>query len=70
MAIGQYLTTATRIHFGFALLLKFVNPAEEIKSNSLNLRKKTTNSRILVFVLKKRHRAIVLLLPRLHVSCF
>ena len=52
MAIGQYLTTATRIHFGFALLLKFVNPAEEIKSNSLNLRKKTTNSRILVFVLK------------------
>ena len=27
--IGQYLTTTTRIHFGFALLFKFVNPAED-----------------------------------------
>ena len=31
-----------RIHFSFALLFKFVNPAEDKKNNSLNLDKKTT----------------------------
>ena len=29
IARGRYLTTTTRIHFGFALLFKFVNPAED-----------------------------------------
>ena len=46
------LTTTIRIHFAFAFLFKFVN--------SLNLRKKTTNWRILVVVVKWRHRASVL----------
>ena len=38
--------------FRFALLFKFVNSAEDLKNNSLNLHKKTTNSRILVVVVK------------------
>ena len=29
IARGRYLTTTTRIHFGFALLFNFVNPAED-----------------------------------------
>ena len=29
IARWRYLTTTTRIHFGFALLFKFVNPAED-----------------------------------------
>ena len=29
IAQWQYFTTTTRIHFGFALLFKFVNPAED-----------------------------------------
>ena len=30
IAPWRYLTTTTRIHFGFALLFKFVNPAEDL----------------------------------------
>ena len=54
-----HLTTTTRIQFGFALLL--CQSRWGLKNNSLNLHKKTTNSRILVVVVKWRHRAIVLL---------
>ena len=36
----------------------------QLKNNSLNLHKKKTNSRILVVIVKWRHRAIVLLLRK------
>ena len=60
IARWRYLITTARIHFGFALLFKFVNPAEDKTKNSFNLNKKTTKSRILVATVKWRHRAIVL----------
>ena len=51
-----------------SVLLCYLNlsiPLRTKKNNSLNLHKKTTNSMILVVVLKWRHRAIVLF-----INCF
>ena len=47
-----------------SVLLCYCQSRWGLKNNSLNLHKKTTNSRILVVVVKWRHRAIVLLTPQ------
>ena len=44
IARWRYLTSTTRIHFGFALLFKFYQSRWGLKNNSLNLHKNTTNS--------------------------
>ena len=45
-----------------SVLLCYCQSRWGLKNNSLNLHKKTANSRILVVVVKWRHRAIALLL--------
>ena len=60
IARWRYWTTTARIHFGFVLFLN-LQSRWGLQNNSLNLQKKTTNSRILVVVVKWRHRSIVLL---------
>ena len=57
----RHLTTTTRIHFGFCFVIEICQSGWGLKKNSPNLYKKTTNWRILVVVVKWRHRAIVLL---------
>ena len=47
--------------FRFCFVIQICQSRWGLKNNSLNLHKETTNSRILVVVVKWRHRAIVLL---------
>ena len=47
----RYLATTTRIHLVFALFLKFFQFYWRLKDNSTNFHKKTTNWRILIYIL-------------------
>ena len=60
IARWRYLTTTARTHFVFTLLFKFGNSAENKRTIAL-ICTKTTNSRILVVVVKTRYRAIDIL---------
>ena len=54
--------------FWFCFVIKICQSRWWLNNNSLNLHKKTTNSRILVVVVKWRYRAIVLLFVISHVN--
>ena len=54
--------------FRFCFVFLNLQSRWELQNNSLNLQKKTTNSRILVVVVKCRHRSIVLLVRPLKQS--